>query len=155
MKYLLSMGILLAAVFLTYFMVFTGKGESVKNGEQSEEQKSEVEQKQWETKISEVPPVTIEITPVEFGPAASQWKFNVIFTTHSGSLDFDPMQAASIADDSGSVSRPIAWQGPGPGGHHREGALLFNAPNSAPAYVELKIKDVGGVPERLFKWDIR
>jgi len=150
MKYLLSISIVLAAVFFSYLIIFNQQEELAK----SEEQSGEVKQKQWETKIDEEPPVTIEITLVEFGPAGSQWKFNVIFTTHSGSLDFDPMQVASIIDYKGNVSRPIAWEGPGPGGHHREGMLLFNAPNPAPFNVELKIKDVGGVSERLFKWSI-
>ncbi len=150
MKYLLSISIVLAAVFLSYLMIFNQQEELAK----SEEQAGEVKQEQWETKIAEEPPVTIEITPVEFGPAASQWKFNVIFSTHAGSLDFDPMKIAFITDDKGGVSRPIAWEGPGPGGHHREGMLLFNAPNPAPLNVELKIKDVGGVSERLFKWSI-
>ncbi|KKW18307.1 MAG: hypothetical protein UY60_C0015G0005 [Parcubacteria group bacterium GW2011_GWB1_50_9] len=149
MKYLLSICILLAAVFLVYVMVFNRQEELAK----SEEQAGEVKQKQWETKIDEEPPVTIEITPIEFGQAASKWKFNVIFTTHSGSLDFDPMQVASITDDKGGVSQPVAWEGPGPGGHHREGILIFNVPNPAALGVELKIKDVGGVAERLFIWN--
>lgn len=155
MKYLLSIGIILVAVFLVYRMVFTERGEPAKSKEQSKEQAGEVKQKQWETKIDEEPPVTIEITPVEFGPAASQWKFDVIFTTHSGSLDFDPMKIASMADDKGNIYQPIAWEGPGPGGHHRAGVLVFAAINPTPSYVELKVKDAGGVPERIFKWEIQ
>lgn len=111
------------------------------------------EQDQWETKIDEEPPVTIEITPVEFGPTASQWKFNIIFSTHSENLDFDPMKIASMADDKGNVSRPIAWEGPGPGGHHREGILVFNPVNPASKYIELKINNVGGIAERSFRWN--
>lgn len=155
MKYLLSIGILLAAAFLSYLLVFTRQGELAKNGEQTKEEAGEIKQKEWETKINEEPPVTIEITPVDLERAASQWKFNVIFTTHSGSLDFDPMKIASLTDDRGNVSRPIAWEGPGPGGHHREGTLIFNPVDPSPEYVELKIKDVSEVPERLFKWSIK
>ncbi len=154
MKYLLSISIVVAAAFLSYLMIFNQQGELAKSEEQASKQSGEVKQKQWETKIDEEPPVTIEITPVEFGPARSQWKFNVIFTTHVGSLDFDPMKIVSLTDDKGNVYSPIAWQGPGPGGHHREGMLIFNAPNPALFDMELKIKDVGGVPERLFKWSI-
>jgi|SRR3989338_800805 len=149
MKYLLSISIVLAAVFFSYLIIFNQQEELAK----SEEQSGEVKQKQWETKIDEEPPVTIEITPVEFGPAANQWKFNVIFTTHSGILDFDPMGIASITDDKGGVSRPIAWEGPGPGGHHREGMLIFNPVNPTPKYIKLKMNNVGGAAERTFIWN--
>ncbi len=154
MKYLLSICILLAAVFVSYFMIFNQQEELAKSEEQASKQSGGVKQKQWETKIAEEPPVTIEITPIELGPAASQWKFNVIFTTHSGSLDFDPMKAASITDDKGNVSRPIAWQGPGPGGHHREGVLIFNPINPVPKYIKLEITNVGDVAKRTFTWDL-
>lgn len=151
MKYLLSICILLVAVFFVYFMVFTGRGEIAKNGEQAKKQADEIKQKEWETKINEEPPVTIEITPVDLERAASQWKFNVIFTTHSGSLDFDPMKIASMADDKGNIYRPIAWEGPGSGGHHREGILVFDPVNPASKYIELKINNVGDIAERSFR----
>lgn len=155
MKYMLSIGILLVAVFFVYFMVFTGRGEIAKNEEQSREQTSEAEQKQWETKSDEQVPVAITITPLEFGKDATRWRFMVVFDTHSGSLDQDPMSVVSLADDRGNAYTPTVWEGPGPGGHHREGVLVFDAISPAPAYVELKIKDVGGVPERIFKWNVQ
>ena len=58
-------------------------------------------------------------------------------------------------DDKGNTYQSTMWEGSGPGGHHREGILVFNEINPTPAYIELKIKNVGGVPERLFKWDIK
>jgi hypothetical protein len=80
------------------------------------------------------------------------WKFQVVFDTHSGSLDDDLLTVASIVDDRGNAYQPTVWEGPGSGGHHREGALTFEAINPVPSYLELKIKDVGGIPERSFRW---
>jgi len=107
---------------------------------------------QWETKTDDQPPVTIRVTPVELGKDAKTWKFQIVFDTHSGNLDDDVLVAATLANDKGNVYKSTAWEGPGPGGHHREGILIFNTINPLPPFVELKIKNVGGVTERSFKW---
>ncbi len=108
----------------------------------------------WETRIDEQPPVIIEVTPLEFGREAAQWKFGVVFTTHSGSLEEDPAVSAFIVDDEGKMYQPMAWEGDGPGGHHREGTLIFNAVDPAPRYIEMKMNDIGGIAERSFRWNI-
>lgn len=122
---------------------------------QQTERMSSVTQGNWETKTDDQPPVTIKVTPVEFGKGAKTWKFQAVFDTHSGSLDDDLLAAVSLVDNKGSAYQPISWEGPGPGGHHREGVLAFEAVNPAPSYAELKIKNVGGVSERLFKWNMQ
>lgn len=109
----------------------------------------------WETKTDDRPPVTIKVTPVEFGKGAETWKFQVVFDTHSGSLDNDLLAAASLADDKGNVYRPVAWEGPGPGGHHREGVLRFTPLSPTPPTITLNIRDVGGIPERIFTWEVK
>lgn len=141
MKYLLYIAIVLVAVPLLYYI--------------GAFQPSGVQQKQWETKTDEQPPVTIKVTPIELGEEAKTWRFTIVFDTHSGSLDDELLAVASLINDTGNAYKPTAWEGPGPGGHHREGVLIFNEINPTPAYVELKIKDVGGVSERLFKWNIQ
>ncbi len=138
MKYLLYIIIGLATTAFLYFGIF--------NSEQSNQQ--------WETKTDNQLPVTIKVTPIELSQSANQWRFTVVFDTHSESLDQDLTKAISLADDKGSAYQPIAWEGSGPGGHHREGVLVFNAIQPMPQSVELKIKNVGGIPERLFQWDI-
>ena len=110
--------------------------------------------KKWETRVDDQPPVTVEVTPIELGKNIGVWKFAVVFDSHSVSLDDDPLKVATLFDDEGNSYQPTAWEGSGPGGHHREGVLVFEAINPAPLYVELKIKDVGGIPERSFKWNI-
>ncbi len=108
----------------------------------------------WETRIDEQPPVIIEVTPLEFGRGAAKWRFSVVFTTHSGSLDEDPSTAAFIVDDVGKIYRPIAWEGAEPGGHHREGVLIFNSIEPTPRYIELKMNNIGSIAERSFRWNI-
>lgn len=109
----------------------------------------------WESKTDDQPPVTVKVTPVELSKDAGNWKFNIAFDTHSVELDQDLMQIATLMDDKGNVYKPTTWEGAGPGGHHREGILVFNIVNPIPQSVELKIKDAGGIPERLFKWNIQ
>ncbi len=109
----------------------------------------------WETITNDQPPVSLKITPLELGPDAKIWKFAVVFDAHSGSLDDDPMTVVMLTDDKGTAYPTTAWEGPGPGGHHREGILMFNPIQPFPKYVELRVKNVGGVPERSFRWDTK
>lgn len=154
MKYIKFSPIILIAVFILYyyFAVYDGRKQELRNDQQTEQQ---VSQKQWETKTDEQSPVTIKVTPIELDGDIETWRFVIVFDTHSGSLDEDLTKVSVLSDDKGNVYQPAAWEGPGPGGHHREGVLVFNAINPAPMYVELKIKDVGGIAERLFKWNIK
>src|SRR3989338_197657 len=57
---------------------------------------------EWETKINEEPPVSITVTPVEFGKVSGSWKFDIAFDTHSGSLDDNPLKIAFIVDEEGN-----------------------------------------------------
>ena len=85
---------------------------------------------------------------------SSVYIFRITFTTHSGSLDDDPTSVASMVDEVGNVYLPTGWEGPGPGGHHREGMLVFNAIESTPKYIELRVNGIGGISERLFRWNL-
>jgi hypothetical protein len=150
MKYLLYIIIGLAVVAIIYFGIFNREQNS-----QRTEQPLNTTQGSLETKTDNQLLVTIKVTPVEFGKEAKIWKFHVVFDTHSGSLDDDPLQVAVLVDDKGNTYQPTAWEGPGPGGHHREGILIFNALIPIPSSVELKVKNVGGVPERSSRWDLQ
>lgn len=111
-------------------------------------------QGEWQKKTDEQGGVLVEVTPISLGKDVSPWKFAVVFTTHTGSLDQDPRATIALVDDKGNVYKPEAWEGAGPGGHHREGTLVFTAISPAPSFVELKIKDLGGIPERTLRWDL-
>lgn len=145
-----------ALLFLisVFFVIYQGR---TKNNEQNTPLPYAGKTQQWETKTDDRAPVTIKVTPIELGmtKGVQVWKFDIAFDTHSGSLDQDLAQIAILVDDKGNAYKPTSWEGPGPGGHHREGVLAFGPMNPFPQSVELKIKDVGGIPERSFKWDVK
>lgn len=143
MKYTRFIPAAIIAVLLVYF--FSAVNRNVK----------ESQTENFEAKTDARGPVSITVTPQVLGKDDPQWKFEVAFNTHSDSLDQDPVRVTTLVDDKGNVRKPLSWQGAGPGGHHREGALAFNAVQPIPQTVEIKIKDVGGVPERSFKWDLK
>jgi hypothetical protein len=147
--YILPIG--LVALLLVYFGFFNSDTPQQKNGEPAEQSANT---EQWETKTDDQSPVTVKITPMELGKGVDTWKFNVAFDTHAGRLDDEPVKVISLSDDRGNTYQPISWEGAAPGGHHREGDLVFNAIVPAPLYIELKVKNVGGIPERLFRWNL-
>lgn len=153
MKYWRYIAIGLAFVFLLYYYFAVYRDARQHDAANTSPQQTTT-QKQWETKTDEQQPILVKATPVSLGKSEPVWKFTVAFTTHSGDLEQDPTKVVALVDDSGNTYQPTAWEGPGPGGHHREGTLLFNAVQPTPKYIELKIKDVGGIPERSFKWNL-
>lgn len=106
-----------------------------------------------ETKTDNQGQVTVKITPQNLSGA--EWKFEIVLDTHSIDLNQDLMQVIELIDEQGKIHKPIAWEGAIPGGHHREGVLIFQPINPKPASVELKIKGVGGVLERSLKWYLK
>jgi len=154
MKYWRLIIIGLAFVFLMYYYFVVYKDDQVDDDRQQTQQQQMTNQKQWETQTDEEQRVVVKATPVTLSKAEPIWKFTVSFTTHSGDLDQDPTKAVVLVDDSGNTFQPTAWEGPGPGGHHREGTLTFNAIQPSPKFIELKVKDVGGISERSFKWNL-
>lgn len=109
------------------------------------------------TQTSEGGQVTVEVTwqGLSAGPV-----FTVALNTHSVNLDdYDLMKLAVLRTDQGVEIRPIGWDAPA-GGHHRSGTLTFpaKAPDGSPLIgpgtrtVELVIREVAGVPERVFRW---
>ena len=143
----------LALVFLIYYFAVyqDGKKERQQSAQTGQEQGVV---KQWETKTDEQEPVLIKVTPTQLEKDAKEWKFNITFTTHSVELDLDPTQIAVLVNDKGASFKPTGWEGPGPGGHHREGILIFNPIQPIPQYIKLIIRDVGGIPQRSLRWDL-
>lgn len=89
----------------------------------------------------------IEVTAT---PTASDGAtvIRVVFDTHSVDLDFDPVAIATLEVD-GRELRASAWDGPGAGGHHREGDLTFDV-EAAPADMALVL---ALDPEVVLTWD--
>lgn len=108
-----------------------------------------------EPKIDEQSSVTVTVTPIELNQVAETWKFELVLDTHSGSLDEDLMEVATLVDDQMNIYTATSWEGTEAGGHHREGILSFDAIEPLPKTIELKIKGIGGIDERSFKWPLQ
>ena len=98
--------------------------------------------------------VVVRVTPGRLSPGATTWDFEVVFETHTVQLTGDPAQFTVLLDPQGQAHAPLRWDGDPPGSHHRKGVLRFKPLRSAPATVTLKIRGVGGVPERAFTWPV-
>lgn len=98
--------------------------------------------------------VEVDVTPRNLASGGPTLDFEVAFNTHSVDLGFDPAAISVLRDDEGHQYPAIAWEGSGPGGHHRSGILRFPVPDQATDFVEVVIHDVAGVPQRVFHWDL-
>ncbi len=107
----------------------------------------------FETKSHEGGSVTVKVTPLALG-LEQPLVFDLAMDTHSVDLSDDLTKIVIVRDDAGKEYAPIAWEGAGPGGHHREGKLKFAALTGKPKYVELVIKGLARVPERVFRWEL-
>lgn len=94
--------------------------------------------------------VMIQATPLAL--AGARWEFEIALTTHSGALDDDLANSASLAADGGAGAAPLAWRGDPPGGHHRKGVLEFAPIVPRPASIELRIQRAGEAAPRVFRW---
>lgn len=97
--------------------------------------------------------VTVEVTPKDLANNSASWDFALSLQTHAIDLDQDLAKSSILIDDNGNQFTPLAWEGDPPGGHHRQGLLRFAALQGQPASIVLSIKNIGDVPERLFKWE--
>lgn len=82
-------------------------------------------------------------------------RFQVVLDTHSVDLDaFDLKNLSVLRDEAGKSYQPTQVENKG-GGHHREATLAFPKPATAAKRLELIIKDIAGVKERSFRWEIK
>jgi hypothetical protein len=107
-----------------------------------------------ESQVSDGGGVTVKATWA--GPTAGA-TFEVALDTHSGNLDALTLADARLRNDRGEQLAATGWDAPN-GGHHRAGTLSF-AGNPAPFFagarwVELVVRGVGDLPERLLRWDL-
>ena len=71
------------------------------------------------------------------------YEFNITLNTHSTELNYDLVSVSSLTNESGQAIKPSSWQGDGPGGHHREGKLIFPKFNNRPKILNLTINEIG------------
>jgi hypothetical protein len=98
--------------------------------------------------------VTVTVTPIA-AKANGELRFQVVLDTHSVNLDaYDLKTIAVLRDGSSKTYGPIAVENKG-GGHHRQAVLTFPRPAPETKSIELLIKDVAGVKERTFQWELK
>lgn len=96
--------------------------------------------------------VTVKVTPKSTGSPDSRWEFSVVLDTHSAELSDDLTQSATLTTGDGRTFKPVNWIGAAPGGHHREGVLVFDVPAPRPDAIELSIARPGESEPRTFRW---
>ena len=81
--------------------------------------------------------------------------FKVVLDTHSVNLDgYRFEEVVRLRDGKGGELAPTAVEGATGSGHHREATVRFAWPEPKPKTVELVVRGVAGVPERLFQWTL-
>lgn len=103
------------------------------------------------TKIDQQGPVTVTVTlavpPVDVSPV----RLTVLLDTHSVPLDgIQFAEAVAMRSLEGVDIMPSVVEDKG-SGHHREAVLVF-PPISQGGTLRIVVKNVGGIPERLFIW---
>jgi hypothetical protein len=109
--------------------------------------------------------VEVDVTLLNLGSAFSgdDLLFDVGMNTHTVPLDQYVMEEVSYMRDArGRVFKALAWEAPRGGGHHRFGKLRFSGKDESgrpiilkdDKYIEVVIKDIGGVKERVLRWEL-
>ena len=98
--------------------------------------------------------VTVKVSAKSVGQPGSPWEFAVVLDTHSADLSDDLAQSATLTTDDGRTFKPTGWLGAPPGGHHREGVLVFDVPAPRPGVIELRIDRPGESAPRTFRWQL-
>lgn len=81
--------------------------------------------------------------------------FQVVLDTHSVGLDgYDLKSITVLRDDAGKSYLPTGAENKG-SGHHREVTLSFPKVSPEAKSLEIVIKDLAGVKERTFHWEIQ
>lgn len=81
-------------------------------------------------------------------------RFQVVFDTHSVNLDaYDLKSITVLRDDTGKSYPPTKVENKG-SGHHRQVILTFPKVSQEAKHLEIVIKNVAGVKERTFRWNL-
>lgn len=106
------------------------------------------------TKSDRQGPVTVTVTwsaPLAVGMPLQA---KVVLDTHSVGLDAIALnEVVTLRGPDGVEAAPTAVDTKG-SGHHREATLTFG-PITKPGRVEIVVRNVGGVAERIFAWEAR
>ena len=100
-------------------------------------------------------PVAVTVTVIEASGTGGPVKVKVSLDTHSVSLDgikFEEVVALGGPD--GAAIAPTAAEQATGAGHHREAVLAFPPLPADAREVRITVRNVGGVGERTFAWNL-
>ena len=106
------------------------------------------------TKQDRQGPVSVSVTLRAAPAIGAPLNAKVVLDTHSVALDgikFEEAVALRMSD--GTDVAPAAVEQATGSGHHREAVLVF-PPLERPENVRIVVKNVGGVAERSFSWEL-
>jgi hypothetical protein len=97
--------------------------------------------------------VTVKVTPLD-SKTRGDLRFQVVLDTHSVDLDgYDLKSLTILRDGAANIYHPKDVESKG-SGHHRQATVTFAKPKDSVKRIELVIKGVAGVHERVFQWDL-
>lgn len=99
-------------------------------------------------------PVTVAVTLTSLPAIGTPIKVKVSMDTHSVALDGIRFEEAVALRADGANLAPTAVEEAQGGGHHRSVVLVFPPP-TRPGEVKIVVRNVGGVAERSFVWELR
>jgi hypothetical protein len=86
--------------------------------------------------------------------SGEDFRFAVVLDTHSVGLDgYDLKTLSVLRDDRGKDYLPIGAENKG-SGHHREVTLIFSKIAPESKHIEIVLRDLAGVKERTFRWNL-
>jgi len=97
--------------------------------------------------------VTVKVTRLD-SKASDVLRFQIVLDTHSVNLDsYDLKTITFVRDGSGNLYRPASVEVKG-NGHHRQATVSFSNVKKSPQAIELVIKSMAGIDERVFRWNM-
>ena len=98
-------------------------------------------------------PVSVSVTLSAAPEVGAPLKAKVVLDTHSVALDSIAFDAVVALRQPGGDVAPVAVEQAQGSGHHREAVVVFPA-QSLGDRLEIVVKNVGGVAERSFRWEL-
>lgn len=95
--------------------------------------------------------VAVTVKPLVLTPGQPA-AFDIAMNSHSVEIVEDMLAATVLRDGAGRQFGAEAWDGSGPGGHHREGVIRFAPLPNELREVVVIVSGVANVPERAFRW---
>lgn len=97
----------------------------------------------------------VTVTATLLNKSGDDATFQVALDTHSVNLDvYKFEEIVRLRDGKGREIPPTLVKDAQGGGHHRRATVRFTWPEPKPKKLELVVKGVADVPERLFQWTI-